>query len=63
MCSEFEENYIKISIGQIFKDLCLSVLEKVNEEDNFYSNVLFANESSFGNIGLVYPHNFDYCDS
>lgn len=39
---------------------CLWVLEKFSENENFFDFVLFSDESSFHNNGLVNRHNFHY---
>lgn len=44
-------------------DFCLWALERVGEENNFFDFVLFTDESTFHNNGLVNRHNFHYYDT
>ncbi|ERL87439.1 hypothetical protein D910_04831 [Dendroctonus ponderosae] len=41
-------------------EFCMWVLDKVAENENFFENVLFSDECTFHNNGLVNRHNFDY---
>ncbi|ERL95976.1 hypothetical protein D910_00725, partial [Dendroctonus ponderosae] len=41
-------------------EFCMWVLDKVAENEKFFENVLFSDECSFHNNGLVNRHNFHY---
>lgn len=52
--------------GTVFQkrlDFCLWASAKVGEEADFFCNVLFTDESTFHNNGLVNLHNFHYFDT
>lgn len=44
-------------------NFCLWTLDKVGEDPDFFKNVLFTDESTFHNNGLVNRHNFHYYDT
>lgn len=50
----FEEDYDRRL------NFCLWVLEKFGEDEHFFDYVLFSDESTFHNNGLVNRHNFHY---
>lgn len=41
-------------------EFCIQFLEKEGENEHFFKNVLFTDEASFHNNGLVNRHNFHY---
>ncbi|KAK9885270.1 hypothetical protein WA026_010768 [Henosepilachna vigintioctopunctata] len=45
------------------QNFCLWALDKVGEKIDYFYNVLFSDESTFHNNGLVNRHNFHYYDT
>ncbi|ERL83556.1 hypothetical protein D910_00637, partial [Dendroctonus ponderosae] len=41
-------------------EFCMWVLDKVAENEKFFENVLFSDECTFHNNGIVNRHNFHY---
>ena len=49
--------------GQDFQNrviFCNIILNKIQENPNFYNTVLFSDEATFNNIGVVNKHNMHY---